>query len=319
MTASSYGDMGTQQGIKGLENGVAIGGKFRIFTGDGTPAATFTAKELGDLYMDYTNAVLYIASATGTGSWTAFAGLATMATGATIGGTSIFTKAGAADATAIRIGDLSIDYTNGALYMANATGASDWQRIAVTSTTGTPFSLSTTADAKGLETFFTSAATSGTSYGWKNTLTGAGIGAEFIGGRDRCILTAAAGNAHGYHGTLEVKNTGYVTGLGTGIRGNIVFSTDTVVANGTYYGVLAEIFPIGNTGALPAGSNACLCCNANSGTASDLVVNAVAFNGADGSGKMLYTHSITVGATAITSVRVRVNGVVGYMYVYSAA
>jgi hypothetical protein len=318
MTAPSYGDMGSRQGIKGLENGVAIGGKFRIFTGDGTPAATFTAKEIGDLYMDYTNAVLYIASATGTGSWTAYAALSSMASGATIGGTSIFTKAGAADATAIRVGDLSVDYTNGALYMANATGAADWQRIGVTSTEAAPFSLSTTADAKGLETFWTSAATSGTTYGWKNTLTGAGIGAEFIGGRDRCILTAAAGNGYGYHGTLEVKNTGYVSGQGAGIRGNIVFSTDTVVANGTYYGVLAEIFPIGNTGKLPAGSNAVLGINAQSGTASDLVVNAMAFNGADGTGKMLYTHSITVGATAITSIRVLVNGVVGYMYVYAA-
>ena len=314
MTAPSYGDMGTRQGIKGLENGVAIGGKFRVFTGDGTPAATFTAKEISDLYMDYTNAVLYIASATGTGSWTAFAGLATMATGATIGGTSIFTKAGAADATAIRVGDLSVDYTNGALYMANATGAADWQRIAVTSTGAAPFSLSTTADAKGLETFWTSAATSGTSYGWKNTLTGAGIGAEFIGGRDRCILTAAAGNGYGYHGTLEVKNTGYVSGQGAGIRGNVVFSTDTVVANGTYYGVLAEIFPIGNTGKLPAASNACLGVNAQAGTASDLVVNAIAFNGTNGKGKMIYTGAPV---TLEGSIRILINGVVKYLPYYT--
>lgn len=310
--------MGTKQGIRGLENGVAVGGKFRIFTGDGTPVATFTAKEVGDLYMDYTNAVLYIASATGTGSWTAYAGLASMASGATIGGSSVFTDAGAPGDTAIRVGDLAVDYTYGALYMANATGAAGWQRLGVTSTSAAPFSLSTTADAIGVARYWTSAAVTGTTYGTKNTLTGAGIGAEFIAGRDRCVLTAAAGNGYGYHGTLEVKNTGYVSGQGAGIRGNIVFSTDTVVANGTYYGVLAEIYPIGNTGKLPAGSNAVLGINAQSGTASDLVVNAIAFNGADGSGKMLYTHSITVGATAISSIRVLVNGVVGYIYVYSA-
>lgn len=75
---TEFGDMGSQQGIRALENGVAIGDKFRIFTGSGTPASTFTAKEVGDLYMDYTNAVLYIASATGTGSWTAFAGKASL-------------------------------------------------------------------------------------------------------------------------------------------------------------------------------------------------------------------------------------------------
>jgi hypothetical protein len=310
--------MGSKQGIRAVESGVTIGSHFRFWTGSGTPASTFAAAEAGDLYMDYTNAVLYIASASGKLSWTAYAGLSSMASGATIGSTSIFTDAGAPSDTAVRIGDLAVDYTNGALYMAEATGAANWMRIGITSTLASPFSLSTTANAIGIERYWTSAATSGTTYGWKNTLTGAGIGAEFIGGRDRCILTAAAGNGYGYHGTLEVKSTGYVTGQGAGIRGNIVFSTDTVVPAGTYYGVLGEIAPAGATSALPAGSNACLCASALTGTANDLVVNAIAFNGADGSGKMLYTHSITVGATAITSIRVRVNGVVGYMYVYAA-
>ena len=311
-------DMGSKQGIRAVENGIAIGGKFRFWTGDGTPSATFSAVEVGDLYMDYTNAVLYIASATGTGSWTAYAGLSSMASGATIGGTSHFTDAGAPSDTAIRIGDLAVDYTNGALYMAQATGSSHWQRLGVTSTSASPFSLSTTANAIGIEQYWTSAATSGTTYGKKNTLTGAGIGAEFIAGRDRCILTAAAGNGYGYHGTLEVKDTGYVTGQGAGIRGNIVFSTDTVVPNGTYYGVLAEIYPIGNTGALPAGSNACLGINAQPGTANDSVVNAIAFNGTSASGKMLYVHSFTPAGTATASIRVLINGVVKYLYVYDA-
>ena len=310
--------MGSKQGIRAVENGIAIGGKFRFWTGDGTPSATFSAVEVGDLYMDYTNAVLYIASAIGTGSWTAYAGLSSMASGATIGGSSVFTDAGAPSDTAIRVGDQAVDYTNGALYMAQATGSSYWQRLGVTSTSASPFSLSTTANAIGIEQYWTSAATSGTTYGEKNTLTGAGIGAEFIAGRDRCILTAAAGNGCGYHGTLEVKNTGYVTGQGAGIRGNIVFSTDTVVPNGTYYGVLAEIYPIGNTGALPAGSNACLGINAQPGTANDSVVNAIAFNGTSASGKMLYVHSITPAGTATASIRVLINGVVKYLYVYDA-
>ena len=314
---TAQGDMGSQLGIRALANGVQIGNKFRIFTGDGTPAATFTAVEVGDLYMDYTNAVLYIASATGTGSWTAYAALSSMASGATIGGSSVFTKNGVPTATAIRVGDLSVDYTAGVLYMAQATGASNWQRVGVTSTSAAPFAINT-ANAIGIETYWSTSATSGTSYGYYNKLTASGIGVEAIAGRDRTVLSAAAANAHGGHHSLEVTSTGYVTGLGTGVRGNIVFATDTVVPNGTYYGVFAEIYPIGNTGALPAASNACLGINAQTGTANDLVANAIAFNGADGSGKMLYTHSITVGATAITSIRVRVNGVVGYMYVYSA-
>jgi len=70
---TAYGDMGTMQGIRALENGVAIGGKIRVYVGSGTPLATFSATEIGDLYLDYTNAILYIASAIGTGSWTAYA------------------------------------------------------------------------------------------------------------------------------------------------------------------------------------------------------------------------------------------------------
>ena len=300
-----------------IASGSYIGGT-RIFTNAGSPAGTVTAARIGDMCVDYTNHALYMATATGTGSWTAFAGLSTLASGATIGGVSYFTDAGAPGDTALQIGDIAVDYTNGAFYMAQATGSSGWVRLGVTSTSGSPFSLSTTANAIGIADYWTTAATSGTTYGRYNKLTATAAGVEAIAGRDRTVLSAAAANAHGAHGTLEVTSTGYVTGLGTGKRGNIVFATDTVVPYGTYYGVLAEIYPIGNTGTLPAASNACLGINAQSGTANDLVVNAIAFNGADGTGKMIYTHSITPAGTAITSIKVRVNGVIGYMYVYSA-
>jgi len=140
---TAYGDMGSQQGIRALENGVAIGGKFRFYTGSGTPLATFSATEVGDLYMDYTNGILYIASATGTGSWTAYAGLSSMASGAKIGGTSIFTKSGspAGVTTAVRIGDICIDYTNGVIYMATATGTGNWVAIYTPSTSGAEASV----------------------------------------------------------------------------------------------------------------------------------------------------------------------------------
>lgn len=129
--ATAYGDMGSQVGIRALANGVQIGNKFRFYTGTGTPAATFTATEIGDLYLDYTNAVLYIATATGTGGWVAYAGLSSMASGATIGGTSIFTGSGspASVITAVRIGDLYVDYTNAVLYIAIATGTGGWQTV----------------------------------------------------------------------------------------------------------------------------------------------------------------------------------------------
>ena len=133
MTITSTG--GSRQGINALKNGVQIGGT-TIYTGDGSPSAYAVALRVGDLYVDYTGGTLYIASATGTGSWVAYAALSSMASGATIGGTSIFTGAGAPAAVAIRVGDLYVDYTNGGLYIATATGASNWVAIYLPSTYG---------------------------------------------------------------------------------------------------------------------------------------------------------------------------------------
>jgi hypothetical protein len=161
----------------------------------------------------------------------------------------------------------------------------------------------------GSPSYFTSAGVSGETYGRYNKLasTGAGTG-EFIAGRDRTVLSAIVSNAHGVHDSLEISSTGRVSGLGTAIRGNIVI-TDTAVAAGTYYGVLAEIYSAGNTSALPTASNACLGINLQPGTAIDLVGNAISFSGTDGSGKMIYTHAITMGATGAGGIRVLVNGV----------
>lgn len=65
--------VGSRQGINALKNGIQIGGT-TIYAGDGTPAATYVALRIGDLYIDYTNALLYIATATGSGSWAALDG-----------------------------------------------------------------------------------------------------------------------------------------------------------------------------------------------------------------------------------------------------
>ena len=116
-----------KQGIKALMSGIQIGGT-TYFTGDGTPVATCTAIRIGDIYVDYTNGALYIASAVGTGGWVGFTGIASMASGGTIGGTGIQTQAGTpvAVTTAARIGDIAIDYTNGQIYIANAIGTGGW-------------------------------------------------------------------------------------------------------------------------------------------------------------------------------------------------
>jgi hypothetical protein len=46
----------------------------------------------------------------------------------------------------------------------------------------------------------------------------------------------------------------------------------------------------------------------------DLVANAIAVNGTDGSGKMIYTHAPT---TLAGSIRVLINGVAKYIPFYS--
>lgn len=172
-----------------------------------------------------------------------------------------------------------------------------------------------TADDKGINVWFSSTATSGTTYGFYCGLLGNGAGSEQIAARAKCLLaTNSIGNAHGLHATLELDTTyGNVTGLGTGLRGNLVVANRAIAA-GTYYGILAEIYALGNTAAVPAASNACLGINLQPGTAMDLVGNAISFSGTDGSGKMIYTHAPS---TLEGSVRILVNGVAKYLPYYT--
>ena len=202
-------------------------------------------------------------------------------------------------------------------FQMSADGTTVTMKDGVTFGAGSSTSPNTlAADARGSNSYFTSAATSGTTYGRYHYLAGTGAGAEFIGGRDKVVLSAAAGNAAGNHSTVEVTSTGYATGLCAGVRGNIVFATDTVVPNGTYYGVMAELYPAGNTSALPTASNACLGLNIQTGTALDLVGNFISFSGADASTKGIYTHN--PGNTFSGAIKILVNGAKRWLYFASA-
>lgn len=175
-----------------------------------------------------------------------------------------------------------------------------------------------TAGSIGDARYFSTTATSGTTYGKYNKLSASGIGVEAIADRNKVVLSAAAANAHGSHDTLEVTSTGYVSGLGTAIRGNIVFGSNTVVPAGTYYAVMAEIYAAGNVSSMPAASNACLCCSVPAGTEIDKVANAIAFAGTDSATSMIYS------ATDATpdwtgSIRILVNGAIRYLHFTSAA
>jgi hypothetical protein len=199
------------------------------------------------------------------------------------------------------------------LSLATGTGTALAQTIG---TVAGPVALST-ANQSGVKEYYITALTTGTTYGHYIMLTSTGVGVEAISHRARTYLsTAAAANAHGSHATLELDTSaGDVTGLGTGLRGNVVV-TGRVVAAGTYYGVLAEIFASDNTAALPTASNAALGLNIQPGTAMDLVGNLMAFAGTDGSTKPIYTHA--AGNTSSGSIRILVNGAKKYLRFYDA-
>lgn len=162
--------------------------------------------------------------------------------------------------------------------------------------------------------YYSSSGASGALYGDYIQMKATGAGsATAIAHRARVLLTAVIGNAYGNHATLELDTSaGAITGLGVGMRGNLVVA-DRAVATGTWYGTMAEIYPLGNSAALPAGSNACLGINLQSGTAMDLVGNAISFGGADGTGKMIYTATDTT-PTFVGSVRILVNGTARYLH-----
>ena len=182
-----------------------------------------------------------------------------------------------------------------------------------TGTTGTPLALNT-ADDCGLKAYFSSTATSGTTYGHYIRLDSNGAGQEGIAGRFKTLLKKnGIGNAHGLHATLEPDTSaGAITGLGTGLRANLVLPGRALAAGGTYYGLMAEIYCPASSDISPVTRHAILNIGANGdATAVGKVLNAIAFDGADGTGKMIYTNA---GTNAIAgTIRVLINGAAKYI------
>ena len=195
-----------------------------------------------------------------------------------------------------------------------------------TGTTGTAIKIGTTAvpiaintaGQRGINAFFSTTATSDTTYGMYLRLDSTGAGVEAIAGRFKTLLTTGtAADAYGLHATLETDTSnGKLGGQGAGVRANLVLANRAITGAGRYYGLFAEIYALGDTAALTTES-AVVGINLQPGTAIDLVGNAISFMGTDGSGKMIYTHN--PGNTFTGSVRVLVNGAVRYLYTASAA
>jgi len=178
--------------------------------------------------------------------------------------------------------------------------------------TGTPNPINT-ADDKGVALYFSSSATSGTTYGKYVRLDSTGAGVEAIAGRFKTLLTTgAAAQAHGIHGTLEYGSTGNTVDVGSGIKGNFVVNGRTITG-GEVYGMIAEMY-VNTTGSLASVRHAPLCVSvAGDTTGMATCKNAIAFVGSTGTGNMIYeTTDGTV--TMVGSIRILVNGVAGYLH-----
>jgi len=186
-------------------------------------------------------------------------------------------------------------------------------------TSGSPVAMSV-AGQRGAQEYYSTTATSDTSYGRYIQLKALAAGLEAIALRSRTMLSiAAVGNAHGMHATLELDTSaGSVTGLGTGLRANLVLPGRAVAAGGTYYGLMAEIFCAASADISPVTQHAILAVQANGdATAVGKVLNAIAFAGGDGTGKMIYTATDSA-PTFTGSIRILVNGAVRYLHFTSA-
>ncbi len=177
--------------------------------------------------------------------------------------------------------------------------------------------ISATADTKMNDLRGKSTATSGDNrllYS-RYELAGAGGGGECL--RSATLLSAANGTAHGGHVSLEVSAAGYVTGLGAGVRGQL-YAQGIAPANGTYYGMMAEVYYDASATLAAATESAILAIQANGdATAAATMLNAISFKGgASSSGGQMVSPGTSMG-TVTGTIRVLINGAVAYIPYYS--
>jgi hypothetical protein len=190
-----------------------------------------------------------------------------------------------------------------------------------TGTTGTAIKIGTssvpiainTAGQRGINAFFSSTATSDTTYGMYLRLDSVGAGVEAIAARFKTLLTTgAAQQAHGIHGTLEYGSSGNIVDVGSGIKGNFVVNGRTITG-GECYGMIAELY-YNTSGSTASVRHAPLCISvAGNATGMATCKNAIAIVGTDGTGNMIYTATDSA-PTLTGSIRILVNGVTRYLH-----
>ena len=178
--------------------------------------------------------------------------------------------------------------------------------------TATPIAINT-AGQRGINAFFSSTATSDTTYGMYLRLDSYGAGVEAIAGRFKTLLTTgAAQQAHGLHGTLEYGASGNTVDVGSGVKGNFVVNGRTITG-GEVYGMMAEMY-VNTTGSLASVRHAALCVSvAGDTTGMATCKNAIAFVGTKVTTGMIW-EAAADHKTYVGSIRILVNGNVRYIH-----
>jgi hypothetical protein len=131
------------------------------------------------------------------------------------------------------------------------------------------------------------------------------------------VLSSKNANAHGAHLSLNCSATGYVSGLGAGVRGQL-YVQGISPAGGTYYGMMAEMYFDASATIAAVTEHAILAVQANGdATAAATCLNAISFvGGASSSGGQMISPGSSI-STCTGTIRVLINGAVRYIPYYS--
>jgi len=133
--------------------------------------------------------------------------------------------------------------------------------------------------------------------------------------RANTVLSAAGTTAHGAHISLSLAAGGSISGLGVGMRGQLLVP-DSLTLGGTVFGTQSEIYMEGASSNLNGTHAIASFIAAGNATGVANVLNAMAFQGSTGSGKMILDTNSTGGAESNGSIRILVDEGSGYVVRY---
>jgi hypothetical protein len=125
-------------------------------------------------------------------------------------------------------------------------------------------------------------------------------------------ITGALGTCRGAHISLDLgESAGAISGLGVGVDSQLLIG-DAAETTGTLFALQGEIYMAGSSSDLPA-THAIVSIKANGdATGVGNVLNAIAFAGSTGSGKMIYNNNSTGATESNGSIRILVDEGSGY-------